>query len=320
MGEKATVSNQTVMNTIRKLDNIDNSSVEIMEENKSVDIIFIEADEDHVAMQDGSNKQVKLVYVHEGIKQIGKKRYKLINPRYFAGTYTNSEELWLEVAAYLDKAYNLDKTKKIYLSGDGAGWIKEGLNWIKGSRYVLDSFHLSKYIKRATAHMPHTTKILYNYVFDLNLNAATDLLNVIISATENQSKRDSIRQTKRYIINNWDGIVRMQEKEYIGCSAEGHVSHILSARLSSRPLGWCLMGANQMAKLRVHRANGGNVYNLILNKNKKLNKEKAILNLDKRVVRSRLNKSARETLGNITIINIGKNTATNKFLKSIRSA
>lgn len=75
-----------------------------------------------------------------------------------------------------------------------------------------------------------------------------------------------------------------------------------------------------MAKLRVHRANGGNVYNLILNKNKELKKEKVILNLDKRVVRSRLNKFSRETLDNITIINIGKNTSTREFLKSIRGA
>ena len=29
-------------------------------------IIYIEADEDHVAMQDGTNKQIKLIYVHEG--------------------------------------------------------------------------------------------------------------------------------------------------------------------------------------------------------------------------------------------------------------
>ena len=37
-----------------------------------------------------------------------------------------------------------------------------------------------------------------------------------------------------------------------GCSAEGHVSHILSERLSSRPMGWSQTGADRMSKLRCY--------------------------------------------------------------------
>ncbi|NLN15640.1 MAG: ISLre2 family transposase, partial [Tissierellia bacterium] len=91
-----------------------------------------EADEDHVAMQDGVNREIKLVYVHEGRKLKSKGRYELINKRYFTGSLKNNEDLWLEVANYLDEAYDLDGVDKIYISGDGARWIKEGLHWIKG--------------------------------------------------------------------------------------------------------------------------------------------------------------------------------------------
>ncbi len=40
-------------------------------------------------------------------------------------------------------------------------------------------------------------------------------------------------------MNNWEGIIIYQEYSHLslGGSAEGHVSHILSARLSSRPMG-----------------------------------------------------------------------------------
>ena len=31
----------------------------------------------------------------------------------------NNEELWLQVADYLEEGYEMDKVKKIYLSGDG---------------------------------------------------------------------------------------------------------------------------------------------------------------------------------------------------------
>lgn len=78
-------------------------------------------------------------------KQTGKDRWQLKNPRYFSGIYTKSDELWVEVADYIDKAYITEGIEKIYLSGDGASWIKNGLEWIKGSRYVLDRYHLSKY-------------------------------------------------------------------------------------------------------------------------------------------------------------------------------
>ncbi|NLJ81115.1 MAG: hypothetical protein GX335_08835 [Firmicutes bacterium] len=32
------------------------------------------------------------------------------------------------------------------MSGDGASWIKTGAEYIPGSRYVMDSFHLRKAI------------------------------------------------------------------------------------------------------------------------------------------------------------------------------
>jgi len=51
-----------------------------------------------------------------------------------------------EVAEYIDKKYDMKNIKKVYICGDGATWIKEGLNWIEKSEFVLDRFHLLKYI------------------------------------------------------------------------------------------------------------------------------------------------------------------------------
>ena len=164
ISENVNISDQTVMNCIRELGIVENNEIEINSSKKVVDTIYIEADEDHIAMQNGKNKEIKLVYVHEGKKEVGKERYELINTRYFTGNYSNSEQLWLEVADYLDKAYDMEQVKTIYLSGDGARWIKEGLSWIKGSKYVLDYFHLSKYVKKATAHMPHVEPVLWGYI------------------------------------------------------------------------------------------------------------------------------------------------------------
>ena len=318
---KAVVSKQTVLNTIRKLGEVENSAAKISEPKKEVKIIYIEADEDHVAMQDGTNKQIKLIYVHEGKKLTSKNRYKLKNVRYFTGNYSTSEELWLQVADYLEEAYEMEKVEKIYLSGDGAKWIKEGLNWIKGSQYVLDGFHLAKYVRKAIAHMPECyDEVIWNYIDNLDKKSVKETLDLIIEQTEKETKKESVKKSKQYILSNWEGIERRYDKDYIGCSAEGHVSHILSARLSSRPLGWSLIGADEMARLRVYRANGGNIYELMAKEKEKKKKEERIIKLDQRVVKRKLKNATNETIDNIPLINDGRRSWGREYFKALRGA
>jgi hypothetical protein len=323
-GEEATeaveLTSQTVMNSIRELGSVRNDAAEIKLEKRRVKTLYIEADEDHVSLQDKGKAEPKLVYVHEGKMKVSKDRYKLINPRYFSGVYSNSDELWTEVSDYIYEAYDLDRVEKIYLSGDGASWIKNGLGWIKGSIYVLDRYHLTKYVMQATAHMNHTTSIMWNYIDAGDKKSVKELLNVIISATESESKRGAVQEAKRYILGNWKGIMRQYDSDYVGCSAEGHVSHILSSRLSSRPLGWCKTGVDQMSRLRAFVANGGDIYELVMGKKKAAVKEARHLRIDQEIIKKRKQKSSHETIRNITILNIGKRTWAHDFLKSIRDA
>ena len=73
------------------------------------------------------------------------------------------------------------------------------------------------------------------------------------------------------MLNNWDGIEIYETDRYdvVGCSAEGHVSHILSDRLSSRPMGWSKVCADRMTRLRVYRKNGGKIIDLVIRKKQK---------------------------------------------------
>ena len=60
----------------------------------------------------------------------------------------------------------------------------------------------------------------------------------------------------KYVLNNKEGIENYYKyKEYLhGCSAEGHVSHVYSDRMSSRPMGWKTTNVNNMSKLRLLKA------------------------------------------------------------------
>ena len=75
-----------------------------------------------------------------------------------------------------------------------------------------------------------------------------------------------------------------------------------------------------MSRLRVFAANGGNVYELIMKRKKAAAKQAKEVKIDQEIIRKRKLKSSHETIGNITILNIGKRTWATEFLKSIRDA
>ena len=60
-------SRQTVKNIVHKYS--PDSVALPVEAKRQVDCLYIEADEDHVAYQDGKNREMRLAYVHEGYKE-----------------------------------------------------------------------------------------------------------------------------------------------------------------------------------------------------------------------------------------------------------
>lgn len=129
--------------------------------------------------------------------------------------------------------------------GDGASWIKTGVD-VLGAKcsFVLDKFHLNQSITKAIGHLGDSMPDARNAIYDsIRLQDYDSLKKVLKIATENAqsgSKKEQIRRTKVYIRNHWEAIImpNYDQRARMGCSAEGQVSHLLSARLSSRPLGW----------------------------------------------------------------------------------
>jgi len=281
------VSKQTVKNKIHQL-KFDNE-YEKPKVKKKVDYLYIDADEDHVSLQFHAKKGdltenewhqknncliTKMIYVYEGIEKEApkSKRNRLINPRYFCGAYAGTEEnivLWDEVYQYLDATYDLDHVKKIYLNADGGAWIKAGKKRIAGITFVLDEFHLKKYMLRATSHMLDSAEDARKQMQDAMKNGTKpefeEVMKRILNVTQGDAAIKRVTESKTYILSNWSAIkVRLNDrKEVKGCSAEGHVSHVLSSRMSSRPMGWSQTGADSMAHLRAYIWNNGNMLELV---------------------------------------------------------
>lgn len=291
------VKKQTVKNKIHALEFPKNQ--EVREKKKEVEYLYIEADEDHASLQfrekkgdltENENHQknncliTKLVYVHEGIEKEApkSKRHKLVNPYYFCGTSSGAENsaFWDEVYEYINNHYDLNKVKKIYLNADGGAWIKSGMKRIAGITYVLDEFHLEKYLTKLTSHMK-----------DSREDAADELRRAIRNSTkkefeesvsrlegclENESGLKRLIDAKEYILSNWTAAkLRLRHQEGVkGSSTEGHVSHVLSSRMSSRPMGWSIKGATKMSQLRAYVYNGGDMLELV--RYQKKDKSKAV--------------------------------------------
>ena len=305
------ISSTTVMHKVRK----EELKVEIKEEKKQIKRLYIEADEDHVSKRGKGIWMPKLVYVHEGNYHKGNRNI-LKDVHYIGSLGQNSEELWLEVAEYIHKKYDVKSIEKVYISGDGANWIKEGLNWIEKSVFVLDRFHLLKYINQATADIPqYRNKLWYNInIFDPI--SVENIFKELIEKTEEENRKEKVRDSYRYVMNQWKGIeIYETDGEYLkGCSAEGHISHVYADRMSSRPRTWSNDGINKMSRLRTFVSNGGKVYEELIKRKKKNTK---LRKYDK-ILERNIKKDVVETTGTrLPIIESGIKTGTTELLKKI---
>jgi len=293
-GEDATytddlVSKQTVMNVLRHQVIPDAVGMKLANQKKQVKYLFINADEDHVSLQFQKKKgdltineagyksntyMPRLVYTFDGVEPVGKagKRHQLVNRVCFTENSVAEKpaELWERVMAFIDSEYDYDYLEKIYLMGDGAAWIKGGID-VLGAKavFVLDKFHLSKSIAGATAFLGEDAGTAKDQIWDSIsmedkewFKETMGNLKKLAPSAGIQSRIDDCR---KYILNHWNSIIirNNDDTANVGCSAEGLVSHIFSDRLSSRPLGWSKEGANKMAQLRVFKANGGKVVDLM---------------------------------------------------------
>jgi len=304
------VSGETVKNLIRRLSPEKHKSLPAKKPLRRCSRLYIEADEDHVARQvrkgEGPNCfEQKLVYIHEGRKKDQANRYRLVGTHYFTfSSGTPSLEIWQSVWQYIQETYDVEAIEEIFISGDGASWIKAGVDYLPCSHFVLDRFHLQKALLRAAGADKEALMKLSRAVWQTNRSEVNRLLRQLRDDENTESRKRAIDRTRTYLNNNWEGIraYRTWEGKLASCSAEGHVSHVLSARLSSRPMGWSELGANQMAHLRVHAANGIDLRRLHIEARKA--KCKAEIHVPTETIKAlkQVVGSSHERLGNIPIL------------------
>lgn len=249
------VSAQSVSNILRR---IPDASLTVQASGfKKVDALYIEADEDHIHLRNGKSAEVKLVYVYEGRRESSRNRVELVGAKYFASA--GGSEIWLAVADYVALQYAVPYGN-IRISGDGANWIKGGLEMFPGATYKIDKFHVYKSVTDACGGDRKFRKQVIESIKNDDRNAVLKLYTARwLGEQDNKSKRGRVADSLAYLDNNFDEI---DLTSAYSCSAEGHVSHVLSDRMSSRPMAWSVKGADKMARLRAFFFNGGDFRSL----------------------------------------------------------
>jgi len=318
------ISKETVMNEIENLELESSMKINKEEKKKQVKTLYVIADEDHVHLQKGGIEEPRIVIVYDKIASRGK-RIELVNKRHFGGIYTKRiDDLWEEVMTYIEEVYDTDYLETIYLSGDGASWIKTGKEWLIKSVYVLDEFHMKKAVNGIVGRVTKVNKVenekrkkdLRTALRRLNFVKFKEICYEILAEEMEKTTRERKEKLMKYILNNVEGIKNMykHKKKVHGCSAEGHVSHVYSDRMSSRPMGWKTTNVDNMSRLRLLKEDNVSIAEILKNQGKVIEFEEI------KKIRNQANEKMKESFniktGSIPILEFGTKEQ-RKFFRNI---
>ena len=303
------ISSTTVMRNVRKNEWKMNIEERKEEEKIKAKNIFIQVDEDHVKQRNKKGCTIsKIVTIYtrkrtltkpDRIDKVKTPRRELVDKFTFSGLYKDTQEMWEDVAYYIECTYKKEEIETIFVMGDGASYIKAGTEWIEKSVFVLDTFHLKKYINHLNYDEYLKTK-LQEAIDQYDPISTESIMEEAIRKIEEEIKEDEelgrttkrlenrlkkIKDTKTYFMNQWQGIEAQEtyEDKLTGCCQEGQVHHTLSERLSTDAKVWSENGIDEMSQLRAFTQNGGNIYQKIVDISTEEKREKKIEELEKRI-------------------------------------
>ena len=316
------ISATTVMRNVRK----NEWKIDITERKEEEKIkaknVFIQVDEDHVKERGKKGYTIsKIITIYtrkrtltkaERIPEVKQVRKELVDKFTFSGLYKDIQEMWEDVAYYIDCTYKKDEIETVFVMGDGATYIKAGTEWIAKSVFVLDTFHLEKYINHLNYDENLKTK-LQEAIDQFDPISTENIMNEAIRKIKEEIKEDEqlgrntkrlenrlkkIEETKTYLMNQWEGIEAhdIYKNKLTGCCQEGQVHHTLSERMSTDAKVWCEEGIDEMSQLRAFTQNGGDIYQKIIDISTEEKREKKIEELEKRI-RKKANKKLFGTVG-----------------------
>lgn len=266
---KSSPSHQTIKNYVSNIGELlENAEMERVQKyfndeldgKKQAEIVFEEKDGLFISIQgEKHKKEIKLAKVYEGwqLESVGSKRYKTINPLYFAG-YHKTEEFDAIINSEIAQIYDMDYLKTKILNGDGADWISNEIEMDASVQYQLDLFHIYQKATRKISNLDDREKIK-KLIKDKKFSQLVDECKKLYEAEADEKEKEKLREVYNYYENNKDALVRYMDRENFDLETdqelrdlgtmEGSIHNTLATRMKGHGLSWSTTGANAMAKL-----------------------------------------------------------------------
>ena len=112
---------------------------------QQADVLYTEADGVWIHLQREARRhyEVKSGIAYRGWRSVGEDRYELVGKRVY-GHASEQMPFWEGASLEWGEQYALDRVRQFVVGGDGAAWIRRGVEEFGNAVYQLDGFHLSR--------------------------------------------------------------------------------------------------------------------------------------------------------------------------------
>lgn len=188
----------------------------------------------------------KLAVIFGGIKKVRNHKFKLINKYAYTG---DEASFWDTIFDILNKRYNLSQIKHIFIMGDGANWIKKGKDDLRMDElqvtFLLDKFHTMQSVNCLSKTYASTLRC---YIKN-DMRQELKMLYKIIKTFYDESRQSRMKVQPEYLLNNWNAIQFMYQRNSFRYPMESQIKHILASKISSVPTAYTRKNLKKLVKL-----------------------------------------------------------------------
>lgn len=224
---------------------------------KRINRLLIEADGVMLSLQRelARKAEVKLGIAYEGWQKVGKDRYSTLNKMLYADI-AGSDEFWAGMTIKLHGEYDLGSIKQVVIGGDGATWIKDGVDYY-GGRYQLCRYHLNRELCYAMGQDHQALRLIQRHCSNGEIDSALALLQEAANKAAHDKAID-IKRAIRYLNSNVSGLLdyRLDSDHADGVlrrtgAIEGNVDKVIVRRMKNQGMSWTRKGIRRMLWLRI---------------------------------------------------------------------
>lgn len=238
---------------------------------KEKDVLFLEVDGLNVHKQNSTRKsrEIKIGIVHEGWEKRhpSSSDYELKNKSYWE-TLEKGQVFWEEFSRYLYGKYEITNDTHIVINGDGAPWIRSGVDYFQSAIYTYDRYHLKPWIKAALSQRTKKERQrAYNAADENDPVALVTAIAEAQKAETNEEKKADISGLRQFILENMDAFrdyrdILKEKDEDLDTSwmrsmgsAESNMN-LFSRRLKKMGYSWSESGLKGMLNGMIRRFEG----------------------------------------------------------------